>query len=190
MEIEQLVKKGKTKDNTAVSEIIKRFSPLVFKISNTIYIKGYDREDLIQIGYMTVIKAIDSYDLKRRGGFTAYVSRAIRNNFYYEIRKRSKQNYETSYDKILEERVYLDLISIKENFGTEEKIIQKEECYKLKNALSKLSNEEKEFLFYVLEGGYGALREYSNLKKVSYGTLQKRKKKILEKLKLLMIDQY
>lgn len=183
MDIEQLVKRGKTKDSTAVSELIRRFTPLIFKIVNSIYINGYEREDLIQIGYISVIKAIGNYNISEKSNFTAYVSNAIRNNYYNEIRKRSKQNYEISYDKILQDGMNLNLINIGENYNIEEKFIQKEDHYKLKNALSILSKEEKEFLHYILENGYGAIKEYSNLKNIKYVTLQKRKKRILEKLK-------
>jgi RNA polymerase sigma factor (sigma-70 family) len=189
MNIEQLVKRGKTKDKYAINDIMKKFTPLILKTANSIYINGYDRDDLIQIGYISIIKAIGNYDANKNSNFTAYVSVAIRKNYYYEIRKKSKQNYEISYDAILQNGTHLDLLNGGQKYNIEEHIIQKEKHFKLKIALSKLSNDEREFLFYLLENGHGALREYSKIKNIKYETLKKRKKRILEKLKKFILDQ-
>ena len=61
--MEKLVQKAKAKEASATEEIIDKFKYLIFKEASRYYIPGYDLEDLIQHGYLSVIKAIAMYKL-------------------------------------------------------------------------------------------------------------------------------
>jgi len=184
MEIEELVKKAKSKDEKAMNELIKRFTPLILKMTSSIYIKGSDREDLIQIGYLTIMKAVEGYKIDSKIGFTAYVSNAIKNNYYYSIRKVSKENYDTSYEKLLDEgKALKGEEALKDS--VEERVIKKEEHENLNKALNKLTKEERELITFAYKR-YGGLKEYSIITGIKYVTLQKRKKSILKKLRKLL----
>lgn len=191
MEIEQLVKKAKANDESAMSELMKRFRPLILKMANSIYIKDYDRDDLIQLGYIAIIKAVSYYNTERNTNFTAYVSNAIRKNYYYEMRKSSKRNYDTSFDKLLEEgKEAFDI----ENFNSsnicdsiEDNVIKKEQIEELKKILKTLKKEERELLFYAYNKDSGGIREYSKITGIKYGTLQKRKRALLYRIRKIYI---
>lgn len=59
--MEQLVKRAKIKEIGATEEIIENFKYLIFKESLRYHIPNYDIPDLIQHGYLSVIKAIAMY---------------------------------------------------------------------------------------------------------------------------------
>lgn len=188
MNIEQLVKKAKSKDEFAVNELIRMFNPLVLKMVSSIYINGSQREDLIQEGYFTIIRAVETYNISSNSSFTAYVSNAIRKNYYYGIRKASKRNFDTSYEKLIEEGKQLSSNHYFEE-NIEDSIIKKEEHKMLKEALEKLSQEEREFILFCYNEGHGGIKRYSEMSGIKYVTLQKRKKSILKKLRKLLSIQ-
>lgn len=181
MDLDELVLKAQKGDTFAVEEILKRFKPYIIKLSKTIYINGYDMEDLIQIGCITLIKAIKKYDLSKVNKFVPYATCAIKNNYYYEIRQKSKCNGETSLNQELE-----DGLQIIDNISSEEDIegsyIIKEEFVALKLAFSKLSNKDSEILSYVFMNN-GKLVDYAKAKNIKYITSVKRKNSALERLK-------
>lgn len=184
MNLEELVLKAKNGDNEALVEIINRFKGFIYKTSKEIYINGYDTEDLLQIGYMSLINAVFKFDLNKNKNFTSYVSSAIKNNFYYEIRQKSRYNAESSLNKELDEGIeFIENLVSDENL--EEKVLLKEDIYSLYKALKLLSPEERELINYVYFK-HGKLKEYSKIKNMNYVTCIKFKEKILKKLKKLM----
>lgn len=181
MNIEQLVERGKTGDKLAISKLIEKFTPLILKMVSCIYIKGYDREDLIQIGYLSAIKAIKMFDFNSRSSFVPYVYNAIKKNYFNEIRKMAKGKYETSYEKIIEQGSSFNLFKGQGNI--EEHIIKTEELCKLKIAFEKLAKEEKELLRFTYGVGHGGLKKYSNFYGIKYTTAHKRKNAAVLKLR-------
>lgn len=183
MNIENLVIKGKTEDKLAVSELIEKFTPLIMKMVSSIYIKGYEKEDLIQMGYLSIIKAVREFDLDRGSSFLSYVYNVIRKNYYNEIRMVAKSNYETSYEKLIEEGRYSNLSNINVEKSVEDEVIRRKEICNLRAALDKLTKEEKELIRFSYGLGYGGLKKYSELYKIKYGTAQKRKNVVFIKLR-------
>jgi len=181
MNIEHLVERGKTEDKLAISELIERFTPLILKIVSSIYIKGYEKEDLIQIGYLSIIKSVREFDLDRGGSFVPYVYNAVRKNYYNEIRKAAKSNYEISYEKLVDTGDYSKLSKVEKS--VEDNIIRREEICNLKTVLDKLTEEEKDLIRFSYGVGYGGLKKYSELYKVKYVTAQKRKSRVIIKLR-------
>lgn len=181
MDIKDLVKKSKSKDEEATRILLEKYKPFILKTMQGVYIKGYDREDLIQIGYFSVIKAIEKYDLDSKTPFTAYVCNSIKNNYYYKIRGKVKENCDVSYEKSLEEG-----FEYTNEDNIEDEVLNNFEIQRLRQALNKLSVEEKEFILYCYSNGHGSTKEYSKMKGIKYGTLQKRKKSILNKIKKYM----
>jgi RNA polymerase sporulation-specific sigma factor len=188
MEIENLVELAKMGDKEALEEILKRFKPLLIKLSKTTFIMGYEGEDLIQTGYIFIINIIKKYDSKKGTSFTAYVSCALKNNFYNEIRNKVKLNAETSLNaKIDGTTEIVDFISSEENI--EEDLIEKETYGLLLEALKKLSTEEQELLNFIYFNN-GTITKYAELKNVKYITCAKRKTRALEKLRALLYRKY
>ena len=61
--MEKLIEKAKTKDSGATEEIIEKFKYLIIKEASRYHVPGYELEDLIQHGYLSVIRAISLYKL-------------------------------------------------------------------------------------------------------------------------------
>jgi RNA polymerase sigma factor (sigma-70 family) len=187
MEIEKLVELAKTGDKKALEEILLRFRPLLIKLSKSTFILGYEDEDLIQTGYIFIINIIEKYDSKKGTSFTAYVSCALRNNFYNEIRNKVKLKVETSINaKIDETWEIVDLISSEEDI--QEDLVKKETYTLLSEALKRLSKEERELLNFVYFNN-GSITKYAKINGVKYITCVKRKTRALEKLKIFLKNQ-
>jgi RNA polymerase sporulation-specific sigma factor len=75
------ISKGiKTGDEEAVGEVINKYKYLILKEASKYRIPSYEFEDLVQQGYLSVIKAIGRYKLGSNS-FNGYCIRSIRTNF-------------------------------------------------------------------------------------------------------------
>ena len=97
-----LLAKMQSGDKGARDQLIERNLRLVAHI-----IKKYDaspdvQEDLISIGTIGLIKAIDSYDLKQGARFATYAGKCVQNEILMYFRARKKYACETSLGESLE----------------------------------------------------------------------------------------
>ena len=90
-------------DKEAMGEITKMFTPFVIKTARSIYIRSYDIEDLIQIGQVSIIKAVNMFDTDKSNGFTSYVTNAIMRTLYTLIRDNVKKASYCSLNSLNEE---------------------------------------------------------------------------------------
>lgn len=70
-ELLSLAKKG---DNDAMNKLIEINLPLVASISKKFLNRGYDYEDIFQIGSIGLVKAINNFDLNYNVKFSTYAS--------------------------------------------------------------------------------------------------------------------
>ncbi|WP_373899190.1 sigma-70 family RNA polymerase sigma factor [Haloimpatiens sp. FM7315] len=180
--LNEVVIRAKNKDEKAIEEIIKRFKPFIYKMINSIYIKGQEKEDLWQMANISIINVLKKFDTERSSNFTSYVTTAIRNDFYYEIRRKAKENYDISLQTPVEEGINIE-DTLKDTFDLESEYLKKERLQELNAIIAKLSKEEREILSVMLNYKGGAMREYAKKKGVSYSAIYKRKMKVLEKIK-------
>ena len=78
--MEKLVEKAKNKDEVATGEIIEKFKYLILKEASRYHVPGYELEDLVQHGYLSVIRANAMYKLGSNS-FYGYCICAIKMNF-------------------------------------------------------------------------------------------------------------
>lgn len=78
--IQELVTKAKAGEDTALEELLKTFKALISSQAVAISVKGYDLDDLIQVGTIALCKAVHGYDITK-GHFHCHVVIAIKNNF-------------------------------------------------------------------------------------------------------------
>lgn len=167
-----------------MEEIVKSFTPFVIKTARGIYVKGFELEDLVQIGHVSIIKAVNMFDISKNKGFVSYVTNAVTKNFYYIIRGNVKKGNCCSLNSVNSEGIQIiDCIVSEEKF--EEEIIEDEEKSALNRALEKLPEKEKEVIywFYFKNRDLG---QYAKEKGVPYRTVLDRKKRALEKLKIML----
>lgn len=183
-DINDRIAKAKSGDKEAMEEIIISFTPFIIKTAKSIYIKGYDISDLIQIGGISIIKVVNMYDINRGNGFTTYVTTAIKRSLYALIRNNIKKTSYCSLNSLNEEGCELmDIIVSEENI--EEDFFKKEEKNQLRKALKKLSEKEKEIIYWFYYENK-TLQDYSIYKGINYRTAVGRKKKALIKLKSII----
>ena len=183
MELKTLVEKAKEKDEKSIETLLVKYRPFIIKHCKTTYLKDYDFEDLMQICYISILKAIEKYNLENNN-FTAYVTSAIRNNLNYLIRQKVRDNYTESLYKEISDGISI-IDNLSDTFSTEKAIELKFDLEKLKIILKTLSFKELKILDWVYFKD-NSLLDYSKIHNISYSTLRKQKERLIKKLHKLM----
>lgn len=184
MSNDDLVKRAKSGDKVALEELMNKFKFYIIKCSNNVYINGYEKDDLIQIGYISLINAVKNYELTK-GNFTSYVNAAIQHNFNYLIRGKAKENYVQSLNTIISENVELgDIIGSEESF--EEEFMKKDTLSLVLKCVDKLPEDLKDIINYCYINNKVSFAKYSIENNIKYSTLMKKKRLALEILRALL----
>jgi RNA polymerase sporulation-specific sigma factor len=111
-------KKMKTGDKKAREKLIEHNLRLVAHIVKKYYASGVDQDDLISIGTIGLIKAIDSFNAENGARFATYAAKCLQNEILMHFRARKKLGYEVSIsepidtDKDGNPLTYSDIISV------------------------------------------------------------------------------
>lgn len=183
-EIETAVGKAKSGDMEAVLSLIEQFKPFIFKQARTLNVKNMDTYDLVQTGYVALIKAVDLYKIGNHK-FSCYVYRSIKNNIKYALRTNSKTNSEVSLNAPIacdetSSGEFIDIID--SDYNLEEYFFKNERRKELKKLLSKLQEDELELIIMCYYNGF-TLKKYAEKKGLNYLTVVRFKNKILKELK-------
>lgn len=181
----KLIKASQKGDKKALEELIKMYKPFIIKNAVQIYINGYEVEDLVQIGAIALMKAVNKYELDRKIAFTTYAVTAIKNAFNAElekvISKKWDEKFKCSLNSLNKDGAeFMESLASKEDI--EEEFILKEKIIVLRKALEMLTEDERELIdwFYFKDK---PLKDYGIKKGISPNTLAQRKCRALEKLK-------
>jgi RNA polymerase sigma factor (sigma-70 family) len=174
-EIEVLVREAKEGDAEVLKEIIQSYNYFILKEASKYRIPGYQYEDVVQHGYLSVIKAVNKYKLGRNS-FHGYVIKAIKNNLK-DLLKGNVRHYREIPDESL-----LDINPHYYEFTLEDQIIAYDNVKKLYEVLDKLSEEERDMIerFYIIED---SLKEIACDRNVDYYKAVRLKEKVLRKLR-------
>jgi RNA polymerase sporulation-specific sigma factor len=177
--VEKLVEKAKAKEENATEQIIEKFKYLIFKDAAKYHIPGYELEDLIQHGYLSVIKAISMYKLGSKS-FNGYCITDIKMNFKALLKGQIKHFREVPSNEMLDFDTAGDY-----KFTLEDEVIVYAEVKKLYAALDKLEPLEREVIerYYILGQPLGEIACDSDK---SYYQFVRVKRKALERLRSLM----
>ncbi|MBN3407959.1 RNA polymerase subunit sigma [Clostridium botulinum] len=166
----KLIKKYREGDNRALQKIIDNFIPLILKEASKYKIKCYDYEDLVQHGYLSVIKAANMYKGEDKN-FKFYCIKAIKQNYKALLKGEIKHHREIPEDK--------DIYSYE--FTVEDEILAYEKIKEVYKALDVLTNEERNIIecFYFKDKTIKSIAEQNNK---SYNNIRYQKDKIIKKL--------
>ncbi len=178
-------------DETAKDELIERNLRLVVYISKKFENTGVELEDLISVGSIGLIKAVNTFNLGKKIKLATYASRCIENEILMHLRKVSKQKKETSLDSPLSldndgnELLLSDIIGIDvdEAFKSMEIDMEKEIVYKV---LEKLDGREKQIVAmrFGLNGQQEKTqKQVADMLNISQSYISRIEKKILSKMK-------
>ena len=88
-------------DAAAREKLIRHNLRLVAHIVKKYYALPGDQEDLVSIGTIGLMKAVDTFDATRKARFSTYASRCIENEILMYLRKTANQKTELSFDEPL-----------------------------------------------------------------------------------------
>lgn len=88
-EVEACVARAKSGNKEDFLKLFDNFKPFIFKTANQYAIRNHDSNDLLQVGYISLINAVRKY---RAGShtFTAYAFNTIKNEFRLTLRRNAK----------------------------------------------------------------------------------------------------
>lgn len=188
--MEDLIKKAKNNDSFAKEEIIKMYYPLIIKESKRVFLKNRSFEDLIQIGIVHLLKAINLFDLSRGiKSFSSYALWSIKNGYISLIRSEAKYNNEMSLNLPLynapDIEVYESIID--ETVDIEKSVANSIVYAKINSALEGLDYEERDIInFLYIENSHPNLSKYARLRNKDYYYCSCLKKRALNKLKIIL----
>ena len=191
-EADMIQKLGTADDLHAKSVLIERNLRLVVYIARKFENTGINVEDLISIGTIGLIKAINTFKADKNIKLATYASRCIENEILMYLRRTSRTKSEVSIDEPLNVDWEGNELLLSDILGTENDIISKgieEEVDKelLGKALEKLNNREKKIIelrFGLYGGGEEKTqKEVADLLGISQSYISRLEKKIIERLK-------
>lgn len=196
-ERELLEKLGEYDDTEVRSILIERNLRLVVYIAKKFDNTGVGVEDLISIGTIGLIKAINTFKLDKKIKLATYASRCIENEILMYLRRSAKTKLEVSIDEPLNVDWDGNELLLSDILGTEEDIIYRdleEEVDRelLKKAMTILSDREKTIvdLRFGLNNEKGeemTQKEVADLLGISQSYISRLEKKIMKRLKKEML---
>lgn len=179
-------------NRNAVREVlIERNLRLVVYIARKFENTGIGIEDLISIGTIGLIKAVNTFDPAKKIKLATYASRCIENEILMYLRRNNKTKTEISFDEPLNIDWDGNELLLSDVLGTESDIIYKsieEEVEKklLFNAMGKLSQREKtimEMRFGLSGRNEKTQKEVAETLGISQSYISRLEKRIIRKLK-------
>ncbi|MBQ2712145.1 MAG: RNA polymerase sporulation sigma factor SigE [Clostridia bacterium] len=178
-------------DENAKVILIEHNLRLVVYIARKFENTGVDTEDLISIGSIGLIKAINSFSLDKKIKLATYASRCIENEILMHLRRISKLRAEVSFDEPLNVDYEGNELLLSDVLGTEGDIVYRDiernaEHEVLKRTLGSLSEREQEIieLRYGLNGRQEKTqKEVADLMGISQSYISRLEKKIIGKMR-------
>jgi len=190
-EEEEIAVNTLTEDDSSKELLIKHNLRLVVYISKKFDNAGVGIEDLISIGTIGLIKAVNTYKPEKNIKLATYASRCIENEILMYMRKNASHRGDLSIDEPLNtdwdgnELLLSDVLGTEEN-SVGENIERNEEEQCVREAVNRLDPREKEII--ELRYGLGGRRELTQKEVadrlgISQSYISRLEKKIIWRLK-------
>ena len=187
-------KKMSEGDENARNELILHNLRLVSHIVRKYYSSSKNQDDLVSIGSIGLVKAVDSFNVKNGARFATYASRCIQNEILMYFRSQKKLQNEVSINETIDvdrdgnPLTYIDVISTEDSFEEDvDRVMQSRQALRL--VKSALSDRERT----IIELRYGLCgkkplpqREVATLLGISRSYVSRIEKGALDKLHKLM----
>ncbi len=192
-EKEILDKLGGLDDQAARSSLIEHNLRLVVYIAKKFDNTGVGVEDLISIGTIGLIKAINTFNPLKNIKLATYASRCIENEILMYLRRNNKVKLEVSIDEPLNVDWDGNELLLSDILGTDENVISKNledevDRRLLRMALNKLSERERviiemRFGINTQDGKERTQKEVADIMGISQSYISRLEKKIMKRLK-------
>lgn len=170
--------------------LIERNLRLVVYIAKKFENAGINVEDLISIGTIGLIKAVNTFKIDKNIKLATYASRCIENEILMYLRRDVKRKSEVSLDEPLNVDWDGNELLLSDILGTENDIVStrlEEEVNRnlLHHALTKLNEREKQIMdmrFGLKNGKEMTQKEVADAMGISQSYISRLEKKIIERL--------
>ena len=186
-----LMRRSNAGDSVARATLIERNLRLVVYISRKFENTGISIEDLISIGAIGLIKAVNSFDPDKNIKLATYASRCIENEILMVLRKTNRLKLEVSFDEPLNTDWDGNELLLSDILGTEPDLVSKDldadiEKQMLHSAIDKLNARERYIVG--LRYGLGADKEHTqkevaDMMGISQSYISRLEKRIIGKLR-------
>jgi len=186
-----LLAKLSSGDSAIKSILIERNLRLVVYIARKFENTGIGIEDLVSVGTIGLIKAVNTFDPDKRIKLATYASRCIENEILMYLRRNNKIRTEVSFDEPLNIDWDGNELLRSDVMGTDDDIIYK--CIEdevdrkmLGIALKKLSDREKKIMelrFGLNGGSEKTQKEVADMLGISQSYISRLEKRIIRRLR-------
>lgn len=181
-------------DLEARNKLIEHNLRLVAHITKKYYAQTADREDLISIGTVGLIKGVESFDPSKGARLATYAARCIENEILMYFRSLRKSAQEVSLSDYIETGTDGAALSLMDVVGEEPDLLEalagREAVQQLRQALETcLTDQERQIIVlrYGLAGGCPKRqREVAELTGISRSYISRIEKRALQKLRVGM----
>ena len=187
----ELIARMDAGDESVRGTLIERNLRLVAYIARRFENTGINIEDLISIGTIGLIKAVNTYRSDKNIKLATYASRCIENEILMHLRKTAPQKSEVSFDEPLNTDWDGNELLLSDILGTDEDLIMKPieddvDRRLLMDAVNTLSAREKEII--TLRFGLGGQeektqKEVADRMGISQSYISRLEKRIIARLK-------
>lgn len=184
---------GTDRDEKARKILIEHNLRLVVYIAKKFDNTGVGVEDLISIGTIGLIKAINTFNPSKKIKLATYASRCIENEILMYLRRNSKTKMEVSIDEPLNVDWDGNELLLSDILGTEEDAVSKDmetesEHKVLHKAVNRLPGRERmivqmRFGIGTADGEEKTQKEVADLLGISQSYISRLEKKIMQRLK-------
>ncbi len=185
-----LIKKLSLGDGSVKRTLIEHNLRLVVYIAKKFENTGINIEDLVSIGTIGLIKAVNTFDPLKNIKLATYASRCIENEILMYLRRNLKNRAEISLDEPLNVDWDGNELLLSDVLGTESDMIYKKvegdvEKSLLKQAMHKLNSREKiiiQLRFGLGDGNEKTQKEVADILGISQSYISRLEKRILKRL--------
>ncbi len=186
-----LVEKAEKGDKSAKNELVEHNLRLVVYIAKKFDNSGVPMDDLISIGSIGLIKAVNSFSRDKNIKLATFASKCIENEILMHLRKTVRIKTEVSFDEPLNTDQDGNELNFEDVLCDEDDVIYEKTEQKMMNevlhrAISKLKVNEK----MIIELRYGlndkeekTQKEVADMLGISQSYISRLEKKIIKKLK-------
>ena len=184
---------GTDQEKEAKAQLIEHNLRLVVYIAKKFDNTGVGVEDLISIGTIGLIKAINTFNPVKNIKLATYASRCIENEILMYLRRNSKTKMEVSIDEPLNVDWDGNELLLSDILGTDDDVISRKledevEIHLLGKAISKLSSREQTIIRLRFglgreDGKEKTQKEVADLLGISQSYISRLEKRIMKRLK-------
>ncbi len=158
-EEQRFVQRAALGDSGASYQLIEHYLRLVFHIAKKYYNQTGDTDDLVSIGTIGLIKAVNTYRPEKQARLATYAARCIENEILMHLRKARRQAGEVSLNDVLEQDEEGSGLSLMDVLKVDDTMLEdldtRESCVRVREAVHSCLGEREKLVItqrYGLDG--------------------------------------